>query len=115
MMLGDKLRRAGLTPNALLSWSGTHRLSALRSFDLHALPVVPAASALALFVAGRELAVDTVARVLPLDELADLVERTGERVRARVAILPLEQALLVCDRSDAPDDTQRVCWPDDSS
>nr|MBA3391652.1 methyltransferase [Deltaproteobacteria bacterium] len=54
---------------------------------------------------------------------ADLVERAGDRVRARVAILPVgiprsaphSSGLVICDRHDAPATSELVCWPDDSS
>lgn len=115
--LGSALRAAGLTPRGLAAWAGTDRLAALprRLPDLAAREPVPAAAALALFVAGGELALDRVR--LPLEELAaaGLVERSASRVRATVAILPLARALLVCDRADAADAPDLVCWPDDSS
>ena len=128
------MRAAGLSPRALAAWAGTERLAALppRLPALRAREPVPAAAALALFVAGAELAADRC-RALPLDALiaAGLVERVsgepagedtrdgiarvGPAVRARVAILPLGRGLLVCDRADAPDAPELVCWPDDSS
>jgi SAM-dependent methyltransferase len=119
--LGDALRAAGLVPRALAAWAGTagiDRLAALppRLPALRAREPVPAAAALALFVAGAELAVDRC-RALPLDALfeAGLLERAGAAVRARVAVLPLGRGLLVCDRADAPAAPELVCWPDDSS
>ena len=116
--LGDTLRSAGLTARALGAWSGTDRVSALpaRIGALAAAPLVPAATALALFVAGAELAIDRI-RGLPIDELiaVGLVKRAGSRVRATVAIVPCAQALIVCDRADAPREPELVCWPDDSS
>lgn len=116
--LGAKLRAAGLTEGALLAWAGTRRIPALewRLRGLLQREPVPAASALALFVAGAVLEVDKLGR-LPLEELleADLLERRGDRVRAPIAILPLEAALLVCDRADEPDRAELVRWPDDSS
>jgi len=124
--LGDQLRAAGLQPRALAAWAGTDRLAALppRLAALRARPPVPAAAALALLVAGAELPVDRCralpadrCRSLPLDALlaAGLVERAGDTVRARVAVLPLGRGLLVCDRADAPAAPELVCWPDDSS
>ena len=116
--LGDRLRAAGLTPRALAAWAGSERLVPLpvRQSALRARPPVPAAAALAMFVSGAERTVDQLA-LLPLDELlaAGLVERAGDTVRARVAVLPLGHALLVCDRADAPREPELVCWPDDSS
>lgn len=116
--LGHRLAAAGLTEQALLAWAGTHRLALVPQVlpALAARPVVPAATALALFVAGATLPVDAAAR-LPLDALLahGLVERAGDRVRAAVAILPLGRCLLVCDRADAVDHPELVCWPDDSS
>jgi len=117
--IGERLRRAGLTEGALLAWAGTARVSAL-PWRLRALalrPPVPAAAALAVFVAGAELPAEALRTMKPLDELVavGLLERTGDRVRAPLAIVPLGAALLVCDRHDAADDEQLVCWPDDSS
>jgi SAM-dependent methyltransferase len=117
-LLGEQLRAAGLVPRALAAWAGTERLAALppRLPALRAREPVPAAAALALLVAGAELAADRC-RALPLDALlaAGLVERAGAAVRARVAVLPLGRGLLVCDRADAPAEPELVCWPDDSS
>lgn len=125
--IGTALRRAGLTQNALLAWSGTHRISTwpwkLSGFTK--LPITPAASALALFVGGIDRPLAQL-RALPIDALVEhgLVEIAGDTARAKVAILPLEQTLVVCDRLDADTDerdtggaTRRdlVCWPDDSS
>lgn len=115
--LGARLRAAGLTPRALAAWAGTDRLAALpaRLPALAAREPGPASAALALFVAGAELALDRVR--LPVDELvaAGLVERAGHRLRAPRAILPLGPSLLVCDHADAPEHRDLVCWPDDSS
>lgn len=44
-----------------------------------------------------------------------MIEWIGDRVRARVALLPLGTALVVCDRLDAAIAPDLVCWPDDSS
>jgi SAM-dependent methyltransferase len=108
MNLGDALRGAGLTPRALAAWAGTDRLSALppRLAALAAREVVPASTALALFVAGASVPRAQIR--LPLDALAarGLVELDARTARATVAILPLARSLVVCDR-----DT----WPDDSS
>jgi SAM-dependent methyltransferase len=116
--LGEQLRAAGLVPRALAAWAGTGRLAALppRLPALRAREPVPAAAALALLVAGAELAPERC-RALPLDALleAGLVTRAGAAVRARVAVLPLGRGLLVCDRADAPGEPALVCWPDDSS
>lgn len=117
--IGERLRRAGLTESALLAWAGTHRISALplRLGRLARRPPVPAASALAVFVAGVELPADALRAVKPLDDLVaiGLLERDGDRVRAPLAIVPHGAGLLVCDHHAAPDDEQLVCWPDDSS
>ncbi|MBA3452484.1 MAG: methyltransferase domain-containing protein [Deltaproteobacteria bacterium] len=116
--LGQRLVAAGLTPRALAAWSGTDRISSLpwKVSDLSARDPVPAASGLALLVAGAELPLDRVRR-LPIDELvaAGLVETIEDRVRARVAIVPLGASLLVCDRAECDDGVELVCWPDDSS
>jgi SAM-dependent methyltransferase len=118
--LGARLRGAGLTPRALEAWAGTARIAALPARLEAARPscATPAAATLALFVGGAEVA-DAELR-LPgelVDELIgnELVERAGARLRARVAILPLGPALVVCDRLDAPIERELVCWPDDSS
>lgn len=115
-MTGAALRAAGLTPRALAAWAGTDRISALpaRIPELAAREPTPAATALALFVAGRDVDAD---RRLPVDELVarGLVEETHGRLHATVAILPVGPSLVVCDRLDAPPTAERVCWPDDSS
>jgi SAM-dependent methyltransferase len=115
--LGDQLRAAGLTPRALGAWAGTERLSGLpwRLSELGGREPTPAARALAVFVAGIELRAEGVA--WPVDELvaAGLLERVDDRLRAPVAVLPLGASLLVCDRDDASDHPDLVCWPDDSS
>lgn len=111
----------GLTDQALLSWAGTRRLSALalRGKELAAKPVVPASTALALFVAGVSVPRAQVERALGARTLELLVARdvleVGEMVRAKVAILPLVNAVIVCDRWDAASETERLLWPDDSS
>jgi SAM-dependent methyltransferase len=120
-VLGARLRDAGLHVRALAAWAGTARLSAVPA-RLDALPAgapTPAAAVLALFVAGAEVARDRL-RTVPdaaVDALAawQLIDRTAGTLRARVAILPLGAALLVCDRLDAPVERDLVCWPDDSS
>ena len=118
--IGACLRDAGLTARALAAWAGTSRIAALaaRLDAIRARPATPAAGVLGVFVAGAELEA-TRLRVpaAVLDELAAhaLIERAGELVRARVAIVPLGAALMVCDRADAPVARDRVSWPDDSS
>jgi len=101
----------GLTPRALAAWAGTDRLAAVahRVPQLAAEEPLPAAMALACYVAGRAVPADRVA----FDDR--LLERVDDRVRARVAVLPLGRSLLVCDRLDARPSEQLVCWPDDSS
>ncbi|MFN0245550.1 MAG: hypothetical protein ACKV2T_01495 [Kofleriaceae bacterium] len=127
----------GLTQNALLAWAGTHRLSALARIApaLATRPITPASAVLALFVAGADIPLPRL-RGLPLEALVALglleipprdatagapiepdahgpLER--DHVRARVAILPLEQTLVVCDRFDASSARELVLYPDDSS
>jgi SAM-dependent methyltransferase len=119
------LRDAGLTARALAAWAGTARIAALpaRLEEMPAHPPTPAGAILALFVGGAEIARDRLHRPRALHAPAlidallahELVERDGDRLRARVAIVPLGQALLVCDRLDAPVERNLVCWPDDSS
>lgn len=115
--LGTALRAAGLTPRMLAAWAGTDRLPRLawRLAQRTAPDPLPAARALALFVEGRELAARDVS--LPIDALVDLglLARLDDRLRATVSLLPLGNALVVCDRDDAPDHPELVCWPDDSS
>lgn len=116
--LGQRLVAAGLTPRALAAWSGTTRIASLawKVSELSARDPVPAAAVLALLVAGVELPLDRVRR-LPITELigAGLVEHVEDRVRARVAVVPLAASLLVCDRAESDDGVDLVCWPDDSS
>ncbi len=121
--IGARLRDAGLTAGALAAWAGTPRIAALpaRLDSMLARPPTPASTILALLLGGAEVMRDRL-RALPalsglIDDLIahELVERDGDRLRARVAILPLGQALLVCDRLDAPIERALVCWPDDSS
>ena len=102
-----------ISQRALRAWAGTDRLSALSLDRLAALPITRASAELALLVAG----VDVPAAFLgPLDEdLEDLIEHRGELVHARVAVLPTARGVIVCDRADAADSPDRVCWPDDSS
>jgi SAM-dependent methyltransferase len=118
--LGARLRGAGLTPRALEAWAGTPRIAALPARLEAGLPsrATPAAAMLALFVGGAEI--EAAELRLPaelVDELIghELLERDGQRIRARVAILPLGPALVACDRLDAPIERELVCWPDDSS
>ena len=103
----------------MLAWAGLHRLSALppRLGGLASRPPVPAAAALAVFVAGAELPAESLRALKPIEDLIalGLLERIGDRLRAPLAIVPLGGALLVCDHHDAPDGEQLVCWPDDSS
>ncbi|HEU4731474.1 MAG TPA: methyltransferase [Kofleriaceae bacterium] len=119
--IGARLRTAGLTERALAAWAGTSRIAALpaRIAAMPPHPPTPAAAVLALLVGGAALAPDQL-RTLPAGLARALVahqllERTGERLRARVAIVPVGAALLVCDRFDAPVERELVCWPDDSS
>ncbi|HEY1815831.1 MAG TPA: methyltransferase [Kofleriaceae bacterium] len=92
-----------ITRRALAAWAGTDRLSALDPARLAALPVTRASAELALFVAGVDVPLAWIA-----PELAELAE-------ARVALLPTARGVIVCDRHDAADSPDRVCWPDDSS
>lgn len=118
--LGAQLRNAGLNARALAAWAGTARLAALPArLETPPSAATPAGAILALFVAGAEVARDRL-RSLPEPAIAalavhGLVEPGAGRLRARVAVLPLGAALLVCDRLDAPAERELVCWPDDSS
>lgn len=119
-LVGARLRGAGLTPRALEAWAGTARIAALPA-RIEAAPPgreTPAAAMLAMLVGGAEIAEAEMRLPIDLgDELIahGLVERDGPRLRGRVAIIPLGQALVVCDRLDAPVERETVCWPDDSS
>lgn len=125
LAIGEHLRRAGLTSRALAAWAGTARIAALpaRLDEWTAVPATPAAALLALFVAGAEIARDQLPAwpdALPdtlIDEMIahGLIAPAGERLRACVAVVPLGNALMVCDRLDAPIERALVCWPDDSS
>jgi hypothetical protein len=101
-----------ITRRGLAAWAGSDRIPIVRArlAQLAASPVTRASAELALFVAG----VEVEQALLPaLDD--ELVEVVGDRVRARVSVLPIGDALIVCDRADAPDEAELVCWPDDSS
>jgi SAM-dependent methyltransferase len=88
---------------ALAAWAGTDRLPLLDPARLAAMPVTRASAELALFVAGVDV------------PLAWIDPELHELARARVAILPTARGVIVCDRHDAADSPDRVCWPDDSS
>jgi len=117
--LGAQLRDAGLHARALAAWAGTARVAALPArLETLAPATTPAAAVLALFVAGAEVARDRLR--LPEAAIAalfahELIEDVAGRLRARVAIVPLDATLVVCDRLDAPVERDLVCWPDDSS
>jgi methylase of polypeptide subunit release factors len=101
-----------ITRRGLAAWAGSDRIPIVRArlAALAALPVTRASAELALWVAG----VDVDRALVPaLDD--ELVEAVGDRVRARVSVLPVGDAWIVCDRADAPDSSDLVCWPDDSS
>jgi len=114
--VGEHLRRRGLQPRALAAWA-VPRLSALP----YLLPRLPraedtAGTLLELFVAGRDVELSRLHGVdLDLVHAAGLIDVTRTVARARVAVLPLGDSLLVCDRLDAPRTSDLVCWPDDSS
>ena len=114
--LGSRLRSGGLSPRALAAWLGSERLSALPALlpSVAGRPPTPAATLLALFVAGEDVAADRVPELAAL-QAHGLVDVAGARVHARVALLPLGASLLVCDRLDTDDSLDIVCWPDDSS
>ncbi|MBX3157266.1 MAG: methyltransferase [Deltaproteobacteria bacterium] len=123
--LGARLRAAGLTPKLLRAWAGTDRAASIHAryagepragYGARLERVAPAEAALALFVAGADLP-GGAARALPIAALAaaGLVDVAGERVRATVALLPVGEALVACDRLDAPVARELACWPDDSS
>jgi SAM-dependent methyltransferase len=119
--LGARLRYAGLNARALAAWAGTARVSALppRLDAMAGTPPTPAGAVLALFVAGVDVARDRLHSALGamLEPLIawELIEPRGDRLRARVAIVPVGSGLLVCDRLDTAIERDLVCWPDDSS
>ena len=117
--LGTRLRAAGLHPRALAAWAGTDRLSALPALQGHLATreVMPASTLLALFVAGVKMSSDRLRLAVDLDALhrLELVELSGGSARAQVALLPIGESLLVCDRLDAVPSSDLVCPPDDSS
>ena len=120
VQIGTRLRDAGLTTRGLGAWAGTTRLAALpaRLDELAVREPTPAAAMLALFVGGAELSPSRPRVPSALVDLLiahGLVEHHAGCLRARVAIVPVARALLVCDRRDAAHDRARVCWPDDSS
>jgi hypothetical protein len=114
--LGERLS-AFLTPRTLAAWIGTDRISALPPLLARRTPAAPtyAAALFSLLVAGDEVEVDARRDEIDLLRMLDLIDFSRGRARARVAILPLGRSLLVCDRLDAPDEPEHVCWPDDSS
>jgi hypothetical protein len=101
-----------ITRRGLAAWAGSDRIPIVRArlAQLQALPVTRASAELALFVAGIEVE----RALLPLLD-DELVEVVGDRARALVSVLPVGDALIVCDRADARDEAELVCWPDDSS
>jgi len=101
-----------ITRRGLAAWAGSDRIPIVRArlAQLAALPVTRASAELALYVAG----VEVERSLLPAVDDA-LVEVVGGRARARVAVLPIGDALVVCDRADGPEEPELVCWPDDSS
>jgi len=117
--LGDRLRSHGLTARALEAWAGTAS-SALVSDYLRGRPratQTPAAALFELLVRGTEIGPDQLRAPALVDALIahGVVERAGDELHARVAVLPLDRALVVCDRRDAPVERDLVCWPDGSS
>ena len=110
------MKLAGLTTRALAAWAGTDRIAALPDLlpRLVGQPITPGSAMLALFVGGATV---PAAWIRDLDALiaADLVDVDRELARATVAVIPLGQGLMVCDRLDGHLDEEHVCWPDDSS
>jgi SAM-dependent methyltransferase len=96
--------------------AGPPREPARLRFGLPSSPTLAGAT-LSLFVAGASIPrerLKLLAGALP--ELAWRGWITGDEIiTATVAILPIGSSLIVCDRLDAPVDTNTVSWPDDSS
>jgi SAM-dependent methyltransferase len=118
--LGADLRHAGLHPRALAAWIGADHLPAVGGRLLLGAPAVvtPAAAALALFVGGASVPVarlGPLARLVGALERRELVDVRDDAVAARLAILPVHGGLVACDRRDAEESPELVCWPDDSS
>lgn len=111
------LRALGVHPDALAAWAGSRRVSwlATRADELRQLPVTRGSAGLALLVAGLEVPRALLdAGALSILERHDLVG--GDvTVQARVAIVPVGEAWIVCDRLDDREGDHRVLWPDDSS
>lgn len=121
--IGAGLRAAGLTRRALAAWCGTERIAAVpaRLGAIRGQPVTRGGAILALWVGGAEVARSVLGGAAHQERWIDamvahgVLERSAGSLRARVAIVPIGDALLVCDRRDAPSERERVCWPDDSS
>lgn len=92
-----------ITSRQLLAWAGTDRLPIVRARlpQLREQPLTPASRALRVYVAGDRV---------PGFEGEFVVDG-----RASVAVLPIGESVIVCDRADAPIDRELVRWPDDSS
>ena len=114
--LGTRLRHAGLSARMLAAWAGSDRISAVPMLlgDRPRGELTKASAVLALFVAGDAVPVELVPDLEALFHHG-LIDVGGTTVRSRVAILPLGNSLLVCDRMDTSDSLDIVCWPDDSS
>jgi SAM-dependent methyltransferase len=117
--LGGRLAAAGLTPRSLVLYAGSERLSALPRLvpPLAARPVTPANALLALCVEGRAVPAGLLAAHREIVEplVAAGIVTPGDPLHARVAVLPVGAAHVVCDRLDAAAERELVCWPDDSS
>ncbi|MFT3699358.1 MAG: methyltransferase [Kofleriaceae bacterium] len=92
-----------ITSRQLAGWAGTDRIPLVRARlpQLRAKPITPVNRALRVYVAG--------------DTVGGFEGNLVENGRASVAVLPIGESLIVCDRADAPIDRELVRWPDDSS
>lgn len=100
----------------LRAWAGTDRLAALPELlpQLIGRPITPGSAMLAMCVGGAMVPAAWI-RHLEWLEAQNLVFVDRELARATVGILPLNRALMICDRLDSVLDEEHVCWPDDSS
>lgn len=118
--LGARLRACGLTPQAMVYRLGSARLpSGPARSPTEPVATPPAGLLVHLFAAGDAVARAPLARLLgdalaPL-ERAGLIERAGSALRARVAIWPVGEALVVSDRADARRGRDLVAPADDSA
>lgn len=111
------LRAIGIHPGALAAWAGSCHIPivATRIAELVRLPVTQATAGLALLVAGADVPRRLLDPAVVTALMRHNVVTGGQWLRARVAIVPVGEAWVVCDRAEAAEDREGVLWPDDSS